>query len=116
MTIIGVGFSEINEFLTEDVAIQNQLNTPDGGGGDLTTWPTETVVKGLVAQASGSEVEFYSKKNVIINSKIYLKKGSIVSNNNRLVINGKYYDNIEIRDPVSADEFIIVFGRSNGKV
>ena len=107
--IIGVGYSEINEFLVSDVAIQTQTNTSDGGGGYVTTWTTNSTVKGLEVELNGNEIDLFSKKKIEVNSKVYLKKGSIVTVNDRLVISDKSYSIKEVKNPMNANEFIICY-------
>lgn len=116
--ICGVRFDEINEMLTQDVEIHQQTNTSDGAGGFDTTWTPAETLKGRLSPMKGMELDQYRKINPKIDSKIYIKKGSslhINSNEDKAIIDGYSYDILFIKNPVSADEFLILYVGSNGK-
>ena len=115
MSINGISFDEINAFLTQSVAIQAQSTVSDNAGGDTVSFATASTVNGLVSSLNGREMYEMEKINPLINSKVYLIKGSVVTNENRLLINSKHYDVEYVKNPVSADEFIIAYTVSNEK-
>jgi SPP1 family predicted phage head-tail adaptor len=85
MSIVGISFPEINEFLEDSIAIQSQVETDDGSGGDTTSWVTDSIVDGKVSPLNGKELYEMQNINPEINSKIFLKKGSLITNKNRAV-------------------------------
>ena len=113
--ICGVSFNEINGFLIQTVAIQSQSTVADGGGGDTVSWTTSSSVAGLISSLNGKEMMEMAKINPLINGKVYLIKGSVVTNENRLLINSLHYDVVYVKNPISADEFIIAYTVSNAK-
>ena len=115
MSICGVSFPEINGFFIHTVVIQSQSEVDVGNGDTTISWATASTVKGLVCDMRGDELTAMQKIDPTIDSKIYLKKDSTVNNTNKLLINSKSYDVVFVKDPVSADEFLIVYGKSNGK-
>lgn len=115
MAIIGITFDEINEFLTQEITVESQVNTSDGKGGYITSYSLVETTYGRLVQISGTELDLFEKKYPDVRTKIYLKKGSTVDLDYRLTINSKYYYIREIKDPVSSEEFIICYVESNEK-
>ena len=113
--ICGVNFNEINLMLTQSVAIQS-FTTSRLNGGVSSSWSTGSTVKGRYSPLSGEEMAKFDKIDKKIDGKIYLIKGSSVSSDNKLVLDSISYDVIFVKNPVSADEFIVCYVKSNGKV
>ena len=115
MSICGISFSEINDFLIHSVAIQGQSVTPDGAGGETTGWSTSSTVAGLVSSLNGRELYEMEKIDPEINGKVILIKDAVVTSENRLLINSIHYDVKFVKDPVSADEFIVCYTKSENR-
>jgi len=115
MSICGISFDEIDEFLIQTVSIEAQINTPDGAGGTTTTWDTPVDVDGLLSELNGKEIAEMEKINPKINAKVFLKKGSTVTLENRITIDSIHYSIGFIKNPVSADEFLICYVVTNAK-
>ena len=106
----------INKYLTTDVAIQAYTVATNTTYGDRTiSWATSSTVKGRKSQFKSGELTELRKIYPDINTKWFLKKGSVVATNNRLLVGGLHYDVLEVRDPVTAGEFIIVFTKSGAE-
>jgi len=117
MSIVGIDFPEINEFLDQSVEIQGQSEIDDGAGGITTSWVTVgSAVDGKVLPLTGKEVYEMENINPEIKSKVFLRKGSTVDTTNRLYVDtSKYYDVLFVKNPVSANEFIIAYTKSMDK-
>ena len=86
MSIAGISFPEIDEFLTDSIIIESQSEVDDGKGGETTSWITQSIVEGKVSPLNGREVYEMQNINPEIDSKIFLKKGSVVTTKNRISV------------------------------
>jgi len=83
MTIMNISFPEINELLDQSISVESQTEVDDGAGGETTSWITESIVDGKVSPLNGKEIYEMQNINPDINSKIFLKKGSVITEQNR---------------------------------
>lgn len=84
MSIMNISFPEIEQLFDQSIAIEAQSEVDDGAGGETTSWTIESVVDGRVSPLNGKELYEMQNINPEINSKIFLKKGSVITEQNKI--------------------------------